>query len=88
MKVRIRVSIDQDLWTAVEAIARSRDISSTDYLEQALQMAMGPFETIDRASNLISERTLDLNEISEQIKVIADAVVDAWRAQPVERDEH
>jgi hypothetical protein len=88
MKVRIRVSIDQDLWTAVETIARSREISSTDYLEQALLMAIGPFETIERASNLISERTLDLKEISEQIRVIADAVVDAWRAQPLDRDDH
>jgi hypothetical protein len=54
------------------------------YLEQALQTMIGPFETIERASDLISERTIDLNEISEQIKVIADAVVDAWRTRPAE----
>jgi hypothetical protein len=88
MKVRVRVSIDEDLWIAVQMIARVRDISPTEYVEQALQTMIGPFETIERASNLISERTLDLNEVSEQIKVIADAVVDAWRAQPAASDEH
>lgn len=88
MKVRVRVSIDEDLWIAVQMVARVRDISPTEYVEQALQTMIGPCETIERASNLISERTLDLNEVSEQIKVIADAVVDAWRTQPAPSDEH
>ena len=87
MKVRIRVSIYDDLWTAVEMVDRVRDISPTEYVEQALRTMIGPCETIERASNLISERTIDLNEISEQIKVIADAVVDAWRTQPAVNDE-
>ena len=87
MKVRIRISVDEDLWTAVEMVARARNMSSSEYLERALQMSVGPFETIERASNLISDRTLDLNEIAEQIKVIADAVVDAWRTQPARTHE-
>jgi hypothetical protein len=87
MKVRIRISVDEDLWAAVEMVARVRNLTSSEYLERALLMSVGPFETIERASNLISERTLDLNEISEQIRVIADAVVDAWRTPPVSKHE-
>lgn len=84
-KIRVRVSLDKSVWTAAEAAARAKGINTAEYLETALRCAIDPFETIGRAAELVRGRMLDLAEIADQIRVIADAVVDQWRSDSDEQ---
>lgn len=85
-KIRVRVSLDKNVWTAAEAAARAKGVSTAEYLEAALRCATDPFEVIERAAVLVRGRMLDVAEIADQIRVIADAVVDQWRSDGDEQN--
>jgi hypothetical protein len=79
-KEQRRLSIDPSLWDAVEAAARARGIATGAYIEQALHLALGPFDVIQRAADIAHSAQASAAETIERINVIADYIVDAHRA--------
>lgn len=78
-KEQRRISIDPSLWNALEAAARAKGITTSSYIEQALHLALGPFEIIQRAADLALTAQASAAETVERINIIADYVVDAHR---------
>lgn len=79
-KEQRRISIDPSLWNALEAAARAKGITISSYIEQALHLALGPFEIIQRAADLALTAQASAAETVERINIIADYIVDAHRA--------
>ncbi|WP_089173409.1 hypothetical protein [Bosea sp. AS-1] len=79
-KEQKRISIDAVLWDAVEAAARTKGIATNAYIEQALHLAIGPFDIIQKAADLSLAAQASAAETVERINVIADYIVDAHRA--------
>lgn len=79
-KEQRRISIEVELWEAVEAAARAKGIATSSYIEQALHLALGPFEIIQRAADLALTAQASAAETVERINIIADYIVDAHRA--------
>lgn len=90
----VRVSVDEALWAAVEAVARARGIASYLFVEEALTAALGPSETIARLTELAEaaatsarEARASAAEMQDQIQVISDFIVDLYRAEARASDE-
>jgi hypothetical protein len=79
-KEQRRISIDPALWEAVEAAARVKGIATNAYVEQALHLAIGPFDIIQKAADLALAAQTSAAETVERLNVIADYIVDAHRA--------
>ena len=78
-KIRARITLEHSIWLAAEAAAKAKGVTVSDYVETALRISIDPCETIERAAVLVRGRFLDIAEISDQIQVIADALVDRWQ---------
>ena len=84
----VRVSLDEALWDAVEAAARTRGIAPYLFVEEALKAALGPSETVARLAELADaaaasarEAQVSAAEMRDQIQVISDFIVDLYRAE-------
>lgn len=79
-KEQRRISIDPALWEAAETAARAKGIATSAFIEQALHLAIGPFNLIQQAADLAFSAQASAAETIENINVIADYIVDAHRA--------
>ncbi|MGN8097270.1 hypothetical protein [Methylobacterium sp. 22177] len=90
----VRVALDEALWAAVEAAARAREIAPYLFVEEALKSALGPSETVAQLTELAeaagaSARAAQASAAAmrDQIQVIADFIVDLYRAEARASDD-
>lgn len=75
-----RISVDPVLWEAVEAAAKAKGVPVHIYVERALKTAIDPFDALERAAESVRYMTSNAVEVGDQIRLIADYIVDAQRA--------
>ncbi|MDH2313902.1 hypothetical protein [Methylobacterium brachiatum] len=90
----VRAALDEALWAAVEAAARARGIAPYVFVEEALKAALGPSETVARLTELAEAAGASAREarasaaaMEDQIRVIADFIVDLYRAEARASDD-
>lgn len=84
---QIRISMDEALWDAVQAAAQVRRIAPHLYVEEVLVAALGPSDTMQKAVELAESMRAHASKIlsssietRDQIRIIADYIVDLYRA--------
>lgn len=77
----IRINVDPALWEAVQAAAKAKGVPLYAYVEAAFKCAVDPFETIRTSAESIRYLTSNAVEVADQIRLIADFIVDAQRAE-------
>ena len=90
----VRVALDEALWAAVEAAARARGIAPYVFVEEALKAALGPSETVAQLAELAEAAGASARKarasaaaMEDQIRVIADFIVDLYRAEARASDD-
>lgn len=85
---QIRISMDEALWDAVQAVAQVRRIAPHLYVEEVLMASLGPSDAMQKAMELAesmrdhaSELLSNSIETRDQIRIIADYIVDLYRAR-------
>lgn len=76
-----RISVDPVLWDAVEAAAKAKGVPLHAYVEEALRVALDPFETIRMAARAASEMQANATSMADRINVLADFIVDAHQSE-------
>jgi hypothetical protein len=74
-----RVTLTQETYAFVGAIAKLRKCSVSDVIEQALQLVADPLPPLLLAQQLIAAFQAQVTEVRDQVAVIAEYVVDAHR---------
>ena len=84
---QIRISMDEALWEAVQAAAQVRRIAPHLYVEEVLVASLGPTDAMQKAVKLAESMRAHASEIlsssietRDQIRIIADYIVDLYRA--------
>ena len=90
----VRVALDEALWAAVGAAARARGIAPYVFVEEALKAALGPSETVAQLAELAEAAGASARKarasaaaMEDQIRVIADFIVDLYRAEARASDD-
>jgi hypothetical protein len=84
---QVRLSLDEALWDAVQAAAKVHGVAPHLYVEEALRTALGPSESMHKAAEIAEnvraqavEMMASAAEMRDQVRVIADYIVDLYRA--------
>ncbi|MBB3938115.1 hypothetical protein SAMN05216566_1285 [Aureimonas phyllosphaerae] len=78
---RPRISVDADLWNVVEATAKLRRIHPSTLVEEALNAFLDPSKDVGRLANAVSELMSNATRTNDDIRYIADYIVDKYRSE-------
>lgn len=79
-KSELRVSLDGDVKASLDALARASGRTQADIVEQALRILLDPLPVLVTAAKAVAAYQAQAESTAQQIRVIADYVVDAHRA--------
>ncbi|WP_152048783.1 hypothetical protein [Aureimonas psammosilenae] len=79
--VRPRISIPDEVWTAVEEAAKFRRIHPSTFVEQALIRALDPSNEIEALTRMVRELSVNTSSVHDKINYLADYVVDRYRSE-------
>lgn len=79
--IRPRISVDEDLWNAVEATAKLRRQHPSTLVEEALNAYLDQSKTVSMLFKIASELVSNEARTQDDIRYIADYIVDKYRSE-------
>lgn len=79
--VRLQDTVDAALVEGLEALAKAQGRKRAELLEDAIRILLSPLPALMRAAEVVDQAQQRQRAVEDQIRVVADFVVDATRSR-------
>jgi len=79
--VRLQDSVNANLVEGLDALAQATGRRRAELLEEAIRILLNPLPTLTRAAEMAEQAQQRQRAVEDQIRVVADFVVDATRSR-------